>query len=92
VNPSAGRANGQLPRLTSCPAQYCMGEHLVDLVGDGLHLGLRGRIGDRQVQALDAVGAQRGVVELRLQIIAEVLEPIELRAQFGRADRRVVCR
>ena len=41
-------------------------QHLIDLVGDGLDLGLGGRVGDGQRQLGDAVGVLRRVIHLLL--------------------------
>src|ERR1051325_338704 len=56
------------------------GDQFVQLVGNGLHLGLRGRIGHRQAQRQGGDEPGAGVVEA-------VLDGLELAAHFARDER-----
>jgi hypothetical protein len=57
------------------------GDHLIEPVGDGLHLGLGGRVRDRQAELHHPGGH-----------VEAVLDGLELAAQFRREDRRVIRR
>lgn len=80
-------------RPRSVPAE--IGEQLVQFIGQGLHLRLRGRIGHRQVQIIHRQH-RPGRIRLHLRRvrlgIQQLLQAAELRPQFRRRDRRIVRR